>query len=113
MMLASQEGKKSKQVLELLAGLGFQYLKMVANVYQCIDRSLIEDPGLDFMVIDSVGEQGHKYAVLYILVCIFCLILPDPGIDIVNGFSHVHLFFFGYLQRYCSTGDDCFYSVHT
>ena len=100
MMLASQEGKKSKQVLQLLAGLGFQDLKMVANVYQCIDRSLIEDPGLDFMVIDSVSEQGHEYTVLNVFICIFGLILPDFSIDILNGLSHVHLFFFGYLKRY-------------
>ena len=100
MMLASQEGKKSKQVLQLLAGLGFQDLKMVANVYQCIDRSLIEDPGLDFMVIDSVSEQGHEYTVLYVFICIFGLILSDFSIDILNGLSHVHLFFFGYLKRY-------------
>lgn len=97
MMLASREGKKSKQVPELLAGLGFQDLKMVANVYQCIDRSLIEDPGLDFMVIDSVSEQSHKYAVLNVFICIFGLILPDLGIDIVYGLFHIHLFFFGYL----------------
>ncbi len=113
MMLASPEGKKSKQVLELLAGLGFQDVKMVANVYQCIDRSLIEDPGLDFMVFDSVSEKGHEYAVLYVFIRIFGLILPDLGIDIVNGLSHVHLFFFGYLKWYSFTGDDCFYSVHT
>ena len=41
------------------------------------------------------------------------VILPDLGINIINGLLHVDLFFFRYLKGYFSTGDDGFYSIHT
>jgi hypothetical protein len=107
--------KRSKEKREglLLAGLRFQYLEMIADVYEFIPRMLIEDPGLDFMIIDTVCEESHQDAILDILIGVFRLILSDAAIDIVDGLFHIHLFLCGYLEWYFSTCDDGFYSIHT
>ena len=108
-----RKNRRERQVGLLLAGLRFQYLEMIAYVYKLVPGGLVEDPGLDFMIIDTVGEEGHEDTILHILVRVFRLVLMDAIVDIIDGLTYIDLFLFGNFERYFSTGDDGFYSIHT
>ena len=87
-----RKNRRERQVGLLLAGLRFQYLEMIAYVYKLVPGGLVEDPGLDFMIIDSICEQSHFDAIMNIHLGKFGLILFDPVIDLINGAFYKYFF---------------------
>lgn len=112
-MMPAFSGKDETVRSLFIRWIALQDLEVIAYVDQFIHRILIENPGLDFMIINTVGEQRHQYAILNVFIGIFRLILPDLMIDLVDRLSHKHFLFFGNPERDFTAGYYCFNPIHT